>query len=537
MASTLTTIWTALVLLLGLAESRHVWNRYRINPPAPRWLLALLPVAAAVMLTMVWIQIVHTPWDDWNGARVAPAVAWARGFPLYFLHGQSPGTDFIHGPVAAIVRLPAALATTPTPAVLIAAVINSALFFLPAIVFILCIRGPRLQKALSLLIFLGFTLQLDSLRYSAFYVHADAPAVGFALLACACMSLARRSMRMNRFLITAGACAVLATASKQNLAPIILILPLYCIVRFGWLAAILLAASELLIGALVAVSAILAFGYEPLRYTMFTVVSRHPWRLQQYGLHWSFLYGLSFLVVDIAAPAFAMGAALLLGSSARHSAGQFASRSLRSAWFLPLLVALLLIPFSIIGRIKLGGYSNALTPTSYFLTIALCAWIAGYRLSAIPQTHPDGFLRFVISISCMLVVGLSILALTPLDRTIQLWQETHSLQKNPQQQAYEFSLKHPHEAYFPWNPLSTLMSENRYYLFAYGVFDLQLAYDFRSVEQAKKDLPDQLKYVATHRDAQPFDLRGITPQYTRRVTLEALSNWNVYIREEDAPAR
>src|SRR6187399_573849 len=118
--SVLTTGWTLLVLMLAIVDGWRVWRCYgrATEAPAPRLLLALLPLSAAMLLIVAWVRIGSSPYDDWSAARTAPAVGWAIGIPLYYASGQGPASDFIYGPVGAVLRLPAALASTPTGAVL-----------------------------------------------------------------------------------------------------------------------------------------------------------------------------------------------------------------------------------------------------------------------------------------------------------------------------------------------------------------------------------------------------------------------------------
>ena len=126
MALNLTLIFGLLLLVLAVPAGRKILACRREDPAVQRWLFASLPFCAAIFLLLTWVSVARSPQDDWNGARTAPAVAWARGMPLYYPHGVGPATDFIHGPVSAVVRLPAAWASTPTNAILIADAINAA---------------------------------------------------------------------------------------------------------------------------------------------------------------------------------------------------------------------------------------------------------------------------------------------------------------------------------------------------------------------------------------------------------------------------
>jgi len=71
------------------------------------------------------------------------------GMPLYYPMGEGPAPAFIYGPAAAIVRLPAALAGSPTASILIADILNVSLFYAPAIAFVVALRGRRLMQAIE----------------------------------------------------------------------------------------------------------------------------------------------------------------------------------------------------------------------------------------------------------------------------------------------------------------------------------------------------------------------------------------------------
>jgi len=88
-------------------------------------------VAAIVALAATLQHVAAVPKSDISASRVVPAVALARGLPLYAGPASGPIIDFMYGPVAAIAFLPAAAATTPSRALAIAVVVSILAFFLP----------------------------------------------------------------------------------------------------------------------------------------------------------------------------------------------------------------------------------------------------------------------------------------------------------------------------------------------------------------------------------------------------------------------
>jgi hypothetical protein len=238
-----------------------------------------------------------------------------------------------------------------------------------------------------------------------------------------------------------------------------------------------------------------------------------------------------YLIQDAALPA-GVFCFLLLFSCARPKAGWPGLRTWVSdhAWLLPLMTAVLLIPSSLIGRAKEGGAVNALTPTTYFLVAAVSAWIAGYRPRT-GETWADFPSRLVLGGTSLLCLALAVVCLNPWPKLIDNYHELADLEHNPQQVAYEFSLKHPDAAYFPWNPLSTLMSDGKYYHFEYGVGDYYLAGDVLPADQIRAHLPSAMAYLVYPPKRQSEAMRGLLGAFSTRIESPELpKGWIVYTR-------
>lgn len=531
MALNLTLIFGLLLLVLAVPAGRKILACRREDPAVQRWLFASLPFCAAIFLLLTWVSVARSPQDDWNGARTAPAVAWARGMPLYYPHGVGPATDFIHGPVSAVVRLPAAWASTPTNAILIADAINAALFYLPVVLFMVMVGGSWPLKGVALAVFWGFSLSLGSLLYSAYYVHADAPAVGFALLACVCVMEAPAGRRWRLWLGVAALCAVLSAGSKQNLAPILVILPAYVLIGQGWRRAAAVAAMETVLLALMIGLSVHAFGSDAMVFQMFTIPSRHPWYFQEYGRIVSLLLASGQLIQDAALPAGILCFLLFFVTAGpKWNVSGLRSWAIGQRWFLPLMAAVLLLPSSLIGRAKYGGASNALTPTTYFLVVALSAWIVEYRPRE-GASWADFPSRLVLGGASLLCLVLAVVCLNPWPKLIVNYHELADLGHNPQEVAYAFSLKHPDAAYFPWNPLSTLMADGKYYHFEYGIGDYYLAKDIPPPDQIRAHLPPAMAYLVYPPNRQSEAMHGLLDGFSARVESPELPpGWIVYTR-------
>src|SRR6185312_16368023 len=115
----------------------------------------------------------------------------------------------------------------------------------------------------------------------AHWVHSDAPAIGFAALACLALYLAREAPRLSTgALVASGLAASLSVWSKQTMAPLGVVLPLWVLLTRGWRD--VARAVFVFAACLVAVSLAfrVAFGHGPLVFNILTVPGRHPWNFR-----------------------------------------------------------------------------------------------------------------------------------------------------------------------------------------------------------------------------------------------------------------
>src|SRR4029077_9268295 len=96
--------------------------------------LVVVPGLLALWSSIVG-AVVGAPALDWNGALLTPTIALVHGYTLYYPRTSGPILSTVYGPLSWLAFLPAAAFTTPTTAVLCAAVLNISFVVLPLLVF------------------------------------------------------------------------------------------------------------------------------------------------------------------------------------------------------------------------------------------------------------------------------------------------------------------------------------------------------------------------------------------------------------------
>jgi hypothetical protein len=97
--------------------------------------------------------------------------------------------------------------------------------------------------------------------------------------------------------------------------------------------------------------------------------------------------------------------------------------------------------------------------------------------------------------------------------------------QNNNQVAYDFAMRHPGEAYFPWQPLASLLAEGRLYHFEYGVVDRYLAGYEPTPEHLRADAPPRLRWIAASNG--PTLMLRFFPEYSVPTQLAELPGWDV----------
>jgi hypothetical protein len=480
--------------------------------PVERALRWLVPAGFAVVLVRLFEAVAAGPLEAFNPPRVAAAVAMARGYRILTGPDEGPALDFMYGPVAALAYLPAAASPTATGAVWVGVVL-SLLFALAPVVWLAWPRSPA-SAWLALLAVAAFGIGCihdPALRLAAFDIHADAPALALAGAACAAVLVARGEPSNTR-LLAAGALAALAVWSKQTAAPIVAVLPLLVWLRDGRRAGVRAAVLVGAAGAAVSLAFVAWLGLDRIAYTMFQIPGGHPFKPvgvdpealardmagavanQTPADRLRALLHSAGIFAGAAAPsallAAAVAAALARGRAARAT-------PLRREPALALaLTGLAMVPVSVLGGAKLGGYTNAYALSTWFFAAA-----AAVGLLSLAGSGPRRQRR----IACCALAGVAVIgaanelraerrsALAEAVRQVASWRS------NPLERSVGFARRHPGEVLFATNPLIGLYSDGVLYHSTIGLYDRRMAGLEVSDALLRRHLPERMRFLVLPR--------------------------------------
>ncbi len=520
---------SAVVAALGSGAGIARFRRLAGQPAGRRWLGAALPGVALVVAGLCAGEFARSVLRVWNDIRLAPSAALLQGYALFPAEGQGPLLGFTYGPVAAFTYLPAAFLARPDQAIFVGSLISFALYALGPL---LLLRAEAEGRGdLAAMAFLGFclaTLHDRTLLAPGFMIHADAPALGFASLACAFLYTPERRRRPGPRL-AAAVCVVLALAAKQVTAPLLVAIPLYVGFVDGRRALLRIVGALAGVGALGLAVAILVADLEAMWFHMVTVPARCPWK-------WGGgVPALATALGELARASLAY-AAVLGGIAAIEAIRAAPGSGLRGwlhehRWALVLGVGVASIPACLLGRAKLGGNPNALAYTTYFSNLAV--WLALVRLARGGLARGSRLESLALSV---LVAAPLLLCLASLPRLHELPAAIARVPGNPESRALALARSRPGTVYFPAHPLATLMAEGRAYHTTIGIEYVELAGFELDDAYVRAHLPARIELVATR--GEPWDpLRRRLPEFTRRMRIEELPGWILWSRAAGAEPR
>jgi hypothetical protein len=483
--------------------------------------LVLMPAFIAVVGGLAAREFLLAPFRAWNDTRLAPSAALLGGSGFYFGPGEGPLLGHIYSPIAPFFYLPAVMTPSPEVAVMLGTLLTSLAFFGPVLLLLFLEgRGRARWVWVCFLVFCLFTFYERALLGPAFWIHADAPALGFGAIACAALYGSDVRPAWGRLLVSAFA-VVLAAGAKQVALPLVAALPLYLLLRDGRGVAGRYLASLALAGAAVLGFVLLWVDFEAMWFTAVTVPMSHPWKATDP------LAGLGTSLLALGRVCLPMTAALAglwllvrrTGSSLRRDGARNPLRS--NPWFLLLFVAFFFVPTSVLGYVKVGGDVNTLAYTAYFATAA------GLLLSlqVVGLVEPgEGDRRGSAARAAVLVAG-GVLAVSVLPTLTDLRKLYDEFDENPERRAWEFVTAQPRTIYFPFHPLMGLMAEGTAYHTTSGLISQDLTGDEVEVAHLEAYLPRGMGFVAFRGQADYS--QKYFPEYDRRVRVPALPGWTV----------
>ena len=544
-------------LAVALGFGAYLSARSRARLPSERFSLLLCPAAAFLTLSVAVNTIVQMPIFDWNSGRLAPAVGLWYGAKLY-VSPTGPGAvmDTIYPPMAYLTYVPAGLFSTPTSSIICASCISAALFFIPGLM--LCFsrrageKGDRFSM-IGVVLLLGLVqgaLASKAMNWGAFWVHADAPMYGFAALACLALYSQREKAApsLNASLLSA-LCISLSVWSKQTAAPLVMALPIWVLLTSGFLATLRYTFWLALVLASVSYFFRTIFGVDSMLFNIFTIPSSQSWQFQ--GPHLG--RGLLLLSAEYFCTSAIFLAPIPLAMVARgiwtpearveaesepHPTGSTGPRAWildtrawirRNSWMLFVLMAFAAVPTSLLSRIKVGGAWNNYGPTPYFLSLGLMALLMDWH-----ETNRRRGLKSFNAALTLILLGMVLIPSSKCsEQNFEMFKWIRRPTDNSQEQAYRFALRHPGEAYFPCNPLSTVLAEGELHHYMYGMIDRDWARRPISDTLFHEHIPANLRYVCFcpyEAEERYRSLMARLPEFRRRVKVPELPGWYCYER-------
>ncbi len=464
-----------------------------MNPPAatsprfPLWERAAFAACAVVVAVAIWSALCAAPRYDWNGARLMPAFALAAGEKIYFPPDAGPALGWIYGPVMPVLLMPVAAMPTLTSAMIAAAAINAASLLAPLLLGVNAVAARaglgRRERVWLLLATAGGALATPWIANALVFLAADNVVVGLALWSCLCLAEARGRTAPMWF---AALLAALAVWTKQLAIGV----PIAQLLWLAWSAdrrAALRHAGRLLAaGAALAAVGVAIFGFDELRFNLWTVPSHHP-------LKGGFGFWLAQLgALTVAGLPWVLAIVLL-----RVRGGTSGVAPLVAT------VALVMWPLGALGASKVGGGENSFHAIYY---VAAAAWLelaasGGALAQRIRQRAAP--LAAVTALAGWLVV---------------IGQVGWRTEPAPQLEAScTLAAAHRGEILFPRNPLVTWWTERKIYHLEYGYFDQALAGHAPTAERLAAWLPERLRYVVYQDDGVDHPFARLLPGFEREV--------------------
>lgn len=404
----------------------------------------------------IWVCLCEYLPNEWNAVRLTPTFMWWHGGNPYPGPGEGPVTTWIYGPTTLLFFSPAVLAQNTFNALFTAAWLNLALVIVPlgVLMRVLSKPGEDLCSTWAFMLTLAMWPACNLV-----FEQADNTAIAAGLLSLALLSGPRAPGRRELWMLAAA--GALALWSKPTEVGPVLGQFAWLALRHGRTAALRQIMRIAVAGGIAGIAFIATFGAEGLVYNTFVVPSRIPW-------DGSWLKAIAPIYLPYVALYVILPVCLLL---ARWRQLLFAETPVQAGcWYF-----ILSLPFNIAGFATIGGNINSLHGCVYMLPgLALAA--ARHRTWLPPA-------------AITLALALQILPYT--DKPARLSSVQQSMN-----QAEQLAKACRGQIYFPWNPLITFYSEQRFDHTEDGLLTRALTGEEISSEKLHAGLPPHLGYIA-----------------------------------------
>ncbi len=461
--------------------------------------LALL-LAGAALAVWLWSAYCTFPSIVWNDVRLAPTIALAQGWPIYPTGTQGTINTWTYGPLPSLYYLPASLATSAGGALTIAGLLNLALTLVP--LALVCFAWPvgegagdtRLARTAAFLLCVALW---PPRHYEVIFADNLAIACGLA------GNLLLVRARGPRGLWVAALAACAAVGCKQIAVGIPLAQVLWIGFKSGWPAGGRHALRCAVIGALLVVVVAVGFGGAGLWYTMMELPGKRPWEIA--------LVRLAPMAPEAAWQIGVPIAALIIGRRTL----------LHSTLLLPALAWAGTLPFGLMALLKSGGWFNSVH--------SMALWLPPIVTVALTTSHPGRHFRW-LPLGTMVAV-----ALIACGRVLQAPRVLLRPALVSYAEAEQLAAQFHGRIWFPFHPLVTLYSEQRYYHDEDGLYVRKLSQQGVGAEQVAAHLPPAMQVLALHNRWSDWGVaRSLLPPDARPVVI---GNWTLWLPTEPLPRR
>jgi len=495
-----------------------------------RFLALLSGIGLPFVLLLCLFRVMDVANFPWNQARLAPLFGLRYGYSLYYLPQQGPVTGTLLGPLAYLAYFPSLIAHMPLPALLIGSGTASFYFFAPVVWIFLSgsfhRHEGRAVGVFLLVIFILGTIGSAPLDYSAFAIHADAPALGLA--ACACAILVCGNSASGRYsvlrLVLSSFFAVLALYTKQSTVFVVPAIACFLWTVDGLRPAVQFIVSSAVVFLITSTVFSWMFGAQALLFGLYSYPSHHgfgtgymqfPHRTIGSALRAIFqasyaLWGYSEVLLILIALCY------ILGFHVRPDRISVRGWLQENRWSIFHFVAVAGLPASALFAAKVGGDTNHFSLFVYFGFIGLL--LAGGRLIL----QQNGVVKAVIAAAVTVLAVLIPSAVVNAHAATV----TRLFGASDTEKVYEYDKRHPGEIYFSFFPLPVLMAEGRLYHFEYALFDRELGGARVGNEHFFHYIPPKMEYVERNHASSP--ITEYLPDFSCPVQILGLEDLDIY---------
>lgn len=424
-------------------------------------LLALV-VAATALGLWLWSHVCAFPGIVWNDIRLAPTIAAARGLDVYPSATSGTINTWMYGPLPILYYWPASWAPGPGSALMVAALLNTALFLVPValVSFLWPAWNEAADSALARAAAFVLSVALWPERHYE-VIFADNLAIACGLLGSLVLVRARRPAAFW----VAAVLATSAVACKQITVGI----PLAHLVWLGATQgrrALLAHAFRCAIVAISLGAALVGFFGHAGLWFMWWLPAGLPWNVD--------LARLQPAVAEAAVQVMVPALALVAGRRT----------FLRPIALLPTLVWACTVPTGLLALAKIGGWLNSFHSLALWLPAALTLLLTSRWPQRAARMAPLAASVCAAAIACARILQAPRLTLRPATAHYR--------------QATDLAARLPEQIWFPFHPVVTLYSDNRYYHDEDGFYVRQMARQPPSPRQVAAHVPRNLRVIAFH---------------------------------------